>query len=66
MVENGLGLGVMPEGAFQALGKHLGLKAVALTDVWARRELNLYARDFEALPAAAQLFVRHLHVETAR
>ncbi|EGI76377.1 LysR substrate-binding domain-containing protein [Hylemonella gracilis] len=66
MVENGLGLGVMPEGAYQALGKHLGLKAVALKDDWARRELNLYARDFDTLPAAAQLFVRHLHVETAR
>lgn len=64
MVENGLGLGVMPEGAFQALGEHLGLKAVALKDSWAQRELNLYARDFDALPAAAQLFVRHLHVDT--
>ncbi len=61
MVESGLGIGVMPEGAFQALGKHLSLKVVTLKDAWARRELNLYARDFDTLSVAAQLFVRHLH-----
>ena len=60
MVESGLGLGVMPEGAFRALGEATTLRAVALTDAWADRELNLYARRFADLPAAAQRFADHV------
>lgn len=54
MVEAGLGVGVMPEGAFRALAEGTPLRAVALADAWARRELRLYAHRFDALPAAAQ------------
>lgn len=56
MIECGLGVGVMPEGAFRALDKARRLRAVALADSWAERESNLYAVDFEALPAAAKGF----------
>jgi len=60
MVESGLGLGVMPEGAFRALGEATQLRAVALTDAWADRELNLYALRFADLPVAAQRFADHV------
>ena len=56
MIECGLGVGVMPEGAYRALDKANRLRAVALADSWAERELNLYAVDFDALPAAARGF----------
>lgn len=56
MIECGLGVGVMPEGAFRALDKAKRLRAVALSDSWAERELNLYAVDFAGLPAAARGF----------
>lgn len=60
MIETGLGIGVMPEGAFRALAAGSGLAPVRLTDAWAERAVNLYAVDFAALSAAAQRFVAHL------
>lgn len=60
MVEAGLGIGVMPEGAFRALGEAAQLRAIALNDGWAQRALQLYALRFDALPAAAQRFADQL------
>ncbi len=60
MIENGLGVGVMPDGAFRALGAASGLAAVALSDAWAVRALNLYAPDFAELPPPALRFADHL------
>ena len=62
MIDNGLGVGVLPDRAF-ALMRGMGrgrLQAVALQDAWAARELRLVARDFAALPATARLLVKHL------
>ena len=62
MIDNGLGVGVLPDQAF-ALMHGVGrgrLQAVALQDAWAARELCLVARDFAALPATARLLVEHL------
>ncbi len=60
MIDNGLGVGVLPDRAF-ALMRGVGrLQAVALQDAWAARELRLVARDFAALPATARLLVDHL------
>lgn len=56
MIECGLGVGVMPEGAYQRLGETRDLHAVPLTNAWAQRSLNLYATRFADLPAPA----RHL------
>jgi DNA-binding transcriptional LysR family regulator len=60
MVEAGLGIGVMPQGAFRALADATPLRAVPLTDSWAQRELKLYAKCFEDLPAVAQRFVEQI------
>ncbi|MEG1734857.1 MAG: LysR family transcriptional regulator, partial [Comamonas sp.] len=50
MIECGLGVGVMPEGAYQRLGEARHLHAIALSDAWAERSLNLYATRFADLP----------------
>ncbi len=60
MIDNGLGLGVLPDRAF-ALMRGVGdLVAVPLTDAWALRDIVLVARDFAALPVPARLLVEHL------
>lgn len=62
MIENGLGIGVMPLRAFQLMqgGIGGGLVSVALNDPWAVREIRLVARDFSTLPVAARSLVSHL------
>ena len=60
MIDNGLGVGLLPDRAF-ALMRGVGhLHAIALTDAWAHRELRVVARDFDALPVTARLLVEHL------
>ncbi len=60
MIDNGLGVGLLPSRAF-ALMQGLGrLAAVPLDEPWAHRTLVLVARDFAALPASARLLAEHL------
>jgi len=66
MIANGLGVGVMPERAFQLLSTGDALQAVPLTDPWAQRQLVLVARDFSSLPATARLLVDHLSTADVR
>ena len=66
MIANGLGVGVMPERAFQLLSTSDTLQAVPLTDPWAQRQLVLVARDFSSLPATARLLVDHLSAADVR
>ena len=63
MIDNGLGVGVMPQRAFDLLQAGIGsrLVSVALNDDWAGREICLVARDFSTLPVAARTLVNHLH-----
>jgi DNA-binding transcriptional LysR family regulator len=60
MIDNGLGVGVMPRRAFELLRGAGQLHCVRLTDAWAVREINLVARDFDALPLTARTLVEHL------
>lgn len=60
MIDNGLGVGVLPDRAFDLMRGVGHLRAVALTDVWAHRQLRIVARDFAALPVTARLLVEHL------
>lgn len=63
MIANGLGVGVMPERAFELLHAGDALQALPLTDAWAQRQLLLVARDFSSLPASARLLVDHLQAD---
>jgi DNA-binding transcriptional LysR family regulator len=62
MIENGLGIGVMPDRAFELMRGGIGqrLRSIALVDAWARREIRMVARDFSTLPLAARSLVAHL------
>ncbi|MBS0455492.1 MAG: LysR family transcriptional regulator [Proteobacteria bacterium] len=62
MIENGLGIGVMPLRAFELMkgGIASRLKSIALNDAWATRQIQLVARDFSTLPVAARTLVSHL------
>jgi DNA-binding transcriptional LysR family regulator len=60
MVEAGLGVGVMPRAVAEALVKSVDITSVALADPWARRELSICVRAYDALPVAARLLVDSL------
>ena len=60
MIDNGLGVGLLPDRAFALMHGVGRLQAIPLTDPWARRELRVVARDFDALPVTARLLVEHL------
>jgi DNA-binding transcriptional LysR family regulator len=60
MIDNGLGIGVLPNRAFSLMQGLGNLQAIPLTDAWARRELRIVARDFQALTMTARLLVDHL------
>jgi DNA-binding transcriptional LysR family regulator len=60
MVHNGLGIGLLPDRAFDLLRGVGDLQAVSLRDDWAVRDIHLLARDFAALPVTARLLVDHL------
>lgn len=59
MIANGLGIGVMPQRAFELM-HHPQLTAVPLQDPWATRQIGLVARDFATLPVTARLLLDHL------
>ena len=63
MIDNGLGVGVMPARAFDLMRAAGALHAVRLTDDWARRDIRLIARDFKTLPVTARALVDHLQAE---
>lgn len=60
MIHNGLGVGLMPQRAFELMHGVGELTCVALTDDWANRQIDLVARDFSTLPVTARLLVAHL------
>ena len=60
MIDNGLGIGLLPDRAFALMQGVGNLRGIQLTDAWAHRELRLIARDFDALPVTSRLLVEHL------
>jgi DNA-binding transcriptional LysR family regulator len=65
MIHNGLGVGVMPQRAFELMHGVGKLAAVALMDDWETRQIELAARDFSTLPVTARLLVEHLTAPAA-
>ena len=60
MIDSGLGVGLLPDRAFELMRGVGDLTAVPLQDAWAPRELRVVARDFDALPVTARLLAEHL------
>lgn len=62
MIQAGLGIGVLPEGAAKSFARPMGLRLVPLTDPWATRRMWVCVRDYAALPASARQLVDHLKI----
>jgi len=62
MIQAGLGIGVLPEGAAHSFARPMGLRLVPLTDAWATRRMWVCVRDYAALPASARRLVDHLRI----
>jgi DNA-binding transcriptional LysR family regulator len=65
MIHNGLGVGIMPRRAFELMQGIGELGCVRLSDDWAVRDINLVARDFDALPLTARTLVEHLQARAS-
>lgn len=60
MVDSGLGVGVLPLDLAQRYSVMFNIRIIPLTEPWARRQIQICVRAFDALPTAAKLFVDHL------
>lgn len=60
MVDAGLGIGILPKNTAKTYQKGLPLRALKLTESWAKRELGICVRSYRSLSVAAQLLVDHL------
>jgi DNA-binding transcriptional LysR family regulator len=59
MVAAGLGLAVLPASLMAPLHA-AGVRAIPLSDAWARREKRICIRDPSSLPVSASLFLAHI------
>ena len=60
MVENGVGLAVIPETAARRSRRSMAIRVSHLLDPWSRRQLSICVRRLEQLPAQARQLVQHL------
>jgi DNA-binding transcriptional LysR family regulator len=60
MVQAGMGVGLIPDRAFEVLSRGMSLTAVELNEDWADRELVLVARDTSGLSTTSQMMLEHL------
>ncbi len=60
MVENKVGIAVIPESAALRYRASTDIQSVALEDSWAVRELRICIRPIESLPPAARRLAEHL------
>ncbi|MBX6426857.1 MAG: LysR family transcriptional regulator [Variibacter sp.] len=60
LVERNVGVGIVPETTARWAAKSMAIRAVALTDPWAVRELTICVRDLAALPFFARKLVEHM------
>ncbi|CDY75202.1 Transcriptional regulators, LysR family [Caballeronia glathei] len=65
MVQAGMGVGVLPYDVYSAMGRPLGLAAVALDEDWAERSLIIVVRDAAALSPVSRLLFDHLRTVEA-
>jgi DNA-binding transcriptional LysR family regulator len=62
MAQAGMGIGILPERAFELLGRPMGLTAKRLTDPWGLRKLLIVVRP-QPLSTVGALLVSHLRAE---
>ena len=60
MVQENMGIGILPQKAYELFGRALGLHAVPLTDDWSDRSLILVVRDEAQLSPVSRLLFDYL------
>jgi len=60
LVECKVGVGIVPETTARRVSKTMAIKAIALSDAWAVRDLTICVRAIEDLPLYARQLVEHL------
>jgi DNA-binding transcriptional LysR family regulator len=60
MIEAGLGVGVLPEGAARPFVAAMQLRMIRLNDAWTKRRMFVCVRDYELLPSMTRKLVDHL------
>ena len=60
MVQANMGIGLIPDRAFDVVGAGMGLRSIGLCDEWARRELKIVVRDARQLSTTSRLMLDHL------
>ena len=60
LVECNVGIGIVPQTTAHRVARTMAIKAVALSDAWAARELTICIRSFDELPPYARALVEHL------
>jgi DNA-binding transcriptional LysR family regulator len=60
MVQANMGVGMIPDRAFDVIGAGMGLRAIRLRDKWARRQLKIVVRNPRALSGTGRLVFEHL------
>jgi DNA-binding transcriptional LysR family regulator len=63
LVERNVGVGIVPETTVRWAAQTMEIKAVALTDPWALRDLSICVRDYKALAPYARQLVDHMRAE---
>jgi len=66
MVQANMGVGLIPDRAFEVIGAGMGLRAIRLRDDWATRELKIVVRDPAQLSSTGRLVLDHLCAAEAR
>ncbi|WP_137804658.1 LysR family transcriptional regulator [Pseudomonas sp. G(2018)] len=64
MIQANMGIGVLPQRAYELFGRALGLHAVPLTDDWSDRALILVVRDEALLSPVSRMLFEHLRGAT--
>jgi DNA-binding transcriptional LysR family regulator len=60
MVQANMGIGLIPDRAFDVIGAGMNLRSIRLRDEWAQRKLKIVVRDARHLSATGRLVLDHL------
>lgn len=60
MVQAGMGVGLMPNRAFEVLSSGMQITALPLRDIWAERQLSVVVKNARELPIASRMMFDHL------
>ena len=60
MVQANMGIGLIPDRAFDVIGAGMNLRSIRLCDEWAQRKLKIVVRDARQLSTTGRLVLDHL------